>query len=146
MFEKIWILLKFWPFSAAAARLVTGAKIAISTSLAPLFLGFWWISPPPPPYFGVGNPFLRVLGCGLMVCCGHFRFFVLIECSRCLVIDTSFLVFKGLRGCFWRCGLSGGSPPPFLRLGNSFLRVGGCLEMEGTCILQNSCVPYPQFF
>ena len=31
MFEKIWILLKFWPFSAAAARLVTGAKIAIST-------------------------------------------------------------------------------------------------------------------
>ena len=27
MFEKIRILLKFWPFSAASATLVTGAKI-----------------------------------------------------------------------------------------------------------------------
>ena len=46
MFEKIWILLKFWPFSATAARLVTGAKIAISASPAPLFLGFWWVMHP----------------------------------------------------------------------------------------------------
>ena len=66
MFEKIWILLKFWPFSAAA-RLVTGAKIAISASPAPLFVGFWWARHPPPPILRVGNPFFKVLGCGLMV-------------------------------------------------------------------------------
>ena len=55
MFEKIWISLKFWPFSAAGASLVTGAKIAISVSPAPLFLGFWWVSPPPPPILGGGE-------------------------------------------------------------------------------------------
>ena len=55
MFEKIWILLKFWPFSAASAKLVTGAKIAISTSPAPLIVGLWWVRHPPPPYFGGGK-------------------------------------------------------------------------------------------
>ena len=75
MFEKIWILLKFLAIFGAAASLVTGAKIAISAPPAPLFLGFWWVSPPPPPpILGLGNPFLKVLGCGLTVCCGHFRF------------------------------------------------------------------------
>ena len=89
MFEKIWILLKFWPFSVAGAKLVTGAQIAISTSPAPLFLGFWWVRHPPPPILGVGNPFLKALGCGLMVCCGHFRFFVFVACSWCLEIEKS---------------------------------------------------------
>ena len=61
MFEKIWILLKFWPFSAASATVVTGAKIAISTSPAPLFVGFWWVRHPP-PYFGGGESIFEGVG------------------------------------------------------------------------------------
>ena len=61
MFEKIWILLKFWPFLAPGPRLVAGDKIAISTSPPPLFLGFWWVRHPP-PYFGGGGSIFEGFG------------------------------------------------------------------------------------
>ena len=73
MVETIWILLKFWPFFAAGASLVRGAKIAISVSPAPLFHGGL---PPPPLILGVGNLFLKVFGVwsdGLLHVVGAWR-------------------------------------------------------------------------
>ena len=69
-------MLKLPLFSVVGARLVAGDKIAISASLAPPFHGFWGVRHPAPHILGVGNPFFEVLGCGLMVCCGHSGLFL----------------------------------------------------------------------
>ena len=106
MFEKIWILLKLWPFSAAGASLVIGAEIATSTLPVPLFPSFGGVRYPPPPYFGGGESIFEGFGVWSNGMLRPFSFFfVLVECFWCLEIDTSSLVFDGLRGCFWRCGL-----------------------------------------
>ena len=54
MFEKFRILLKFWPFSVGATRLVTGDEVAQGTSPAPLFLVVCGVSIPS-PHFKVGE-------------------------------------------------------------------------------------------
>ena len=45
-FENFWFWLKFWPFSAAVARLLAREEIATWWSPVPLFLVFGWASTP----------------------------------------------------------------------------------------------------
>ena len=115
---------------------MTGAKIAISVSPAPLFLGFGGVSPPPPPpHFGGGESLFEGFGVwsdGMLRPFSFFRAYFMLWVLGDGHIIFGVQRFAGLFLALWFVGWQP-PPPPFEFEEFSF----------ETCILQISCVPCP---